>query len=539
MKTILTKKWLMALMLMLIPLVSVAQSYTVEYDDMAVEQVIRDLRQKTGYEFVYQKQVIKDVPNITAKVKNQSLSNTLAAIFNADNGLGYEIIGKSVVVKKVEVAATGKATISGTVVDPKGDPLPFATVRVLDSNENAVTDASGHFSITLAKRKVATLEFTYLGFKSVQRTYHPVKNMNMERIEMLEDESMLQDVVITGYQVLDKRSLTSAVTSVKMDDLARADMSSLDQMLEGKIPDLMVSTNSAEAGVAPKIRIRGTSTLVGNREPLWVVDGIIVRDPVAISAEELNDPDYVNRIGNAIAGINPQDIDRIDVLKDAAATAIYGSKAANGVIVVTTKRGYEGKPQVSYNTNLTVKLRPHYTDHSVDVMSSKERIQFSRELFDSHYQFPGSMTMVGYEKLANQLYNKQISFSEFQAGVAAAEAQNTDWFDHLTQNSLSQQHTVSLSGGSEKSRYYASLGYTRDNDVVKVNKNDRYTFSLNIDNTFSKILKASFTFNGYHANRDYYQEEIAPLQYAYQTSRAIPAYEANGDYSYYDRRAGG
>ena len=148
---------------------------------------------------------------------------------------------------------------------------------------------------------------------------------------------------------------------------------------------MLVSNNSGEIGVAPKIRIRGTSTLVGNREPLWVVDGVVVKDPVDISPDELNDPDYVNRIGNAISGINPQDIDRIDVLKDAAATAIYGTKAANGVIVITTKHGFEGKPRISYNATVNYKCRPRYTDCSVDVMNSKERIQFSRELLADHY----------------------------------------------------------------------------------------------------------------------------------------------------------
>ena len=130
------------------------------------------------------------------------------------------------------------------------------------------------------------------------------KNAKEMHIVMHDDASSLKEVVVTGYQVLDKRSLTSAVTSVKMEDLQRADMSSLDQMLEGKVPDLLVSNNSAEVGVAPKIRIRGTSTLIGNREPLWVVDGIVVTDPVQVSPEELNDPDYVNRIGNAISGIS-------------------------------------------------------------------------------------------------------------------------------------------------------------------------------------------------------------------------------------------
>ena len=112
------------------------------------------------------------------------------------------------------------------------------------------------------------------------------------------------------------------------------------------------------------------SSIIGNREPLWVVDGIVVNDPVPISAEDLNDPDYVNRIGNAIAGLNPQDIERLDVLKDASATALYGTKAANGVIVITTKRGREGKPQIRYNNTFTWKRRPHYSDKSVDVTTA-------------------------------------------------------------------------------------------------------------------------------------------------------------------------
>lgn len=275
---------------------------------------------------------------------------------------------------------------------------------------------------------------------------------------------------------------------------------------------------------------------MGNREPLWVVDGIVVKDPVAISPEELNDPDYVNRIGNAIAGINPQDIERIDVLKDAAATAIYGTKAANGVIVVTTKRGYEGRPQISYTFSANMKLRPHYSDKSVDVMNSKERIQFSRELYRDQYEYPLSMTTVGYEDALIKLYNGTYTYQQFVEAVSAAEVQNTDWFDILTHNALSTQHTATVSGGSAKSRYYASVGYNKDNDVVRVNNNSRYTYSLNVDNTFSKKFSASVTFNGYSSRRNYYQDETAPLQYAYTTSRTIPAYTPSGELTYYTRR---
>lgn len=279
------------------------------------------------------------------------------------------------------VSAQGGKVITGRVMDETNGPLPGVSVTC--GSNRAVTDVNGNFNISLSANHGAYLVFSYIGMQ--QKVKISSKNNHHMQIVMHDDASSLDEVVVTGYQVLDKRSLTSAVTSVKAEDVLRSDVSSIDQMLEGKVPDLLVSNNSGEIGVAPKIRIRGTSTLVGNREPLWVVDGVVVKDPVDISPDELNDPDYVNRIGNAISGINPQDIDRIDVLKDAAATAIYGTKAANGVIVITTKHGFEGKTRIFYNATVNYKRRPRYTDGSVDVMNSKERIQFSRELLADHY----------------------------------------------------------------------------------------------------------------------------------------------------------
>ena len=258
-------------------------------------------------------------------------------------------------------------------------------------------------------------------------------------------------------------------------------------MLEGRISGMTLVSGSGEVGVAPKIRIRGTSTLIGNREPLWVVDGIIVQDPVPISAEELNDPDYINRIGNAIAGLNPQDIERLDVLKDAAATALYGTKAANGVIVITTKKGRMGAPIINYNMTTTFRQRPRYSDRKIELMNSKERIQFSRELNEQHYVFSGHFNYVGYEGLLNDLYNGKINDTQFAEKVAYLETLNTDWFKLLTDDSFSHQHTVSISGGSNETRYYASIGYSRDNDVLKGNYNERYTSSLNLESTLSLI----------------------------------------------------
>lgn len=529
----------LAFLLTLLPAPVSAQSYSLSYKDEPITQVLRDLKKRTGYEFVYQKQLLEDVPAITCDCKNLSLNQLLGRILRDKAGLDYEIVGETIVLKPrgtnmlMPKQGAKRQAVKGIITDDKGYPLAHATVKIKGSNTGTTTDSEGKFTLWVSAPKV-TLEVSYLGYNTEQKTISAPYTQEHKFI-MHEDHKSLDEVVITGYQVLDKRSLTSAVTSVKMEDLDRTDFNSLDQMLLGKVPDLLVSNNSFEVGVSPKIRIRGTSTLVGNREPVWVVDGIVVHDPVEIAPEELNDPDFVNRVGNAIAGLNPQDIERIDVLKDAAATAIYGTQAANGVIVVTTKRGYEGKPVVSYNVSANMKLRPRYSDRSVNMMNSKERVQFSRELYQGHYSYPINMSTVGYEKALDDLYSGQINFSQFQQEVTAAETQNTDWFDLLTQNSLSMQHTASLSGGSSKSRYYASLGYNNENDVIKVNGNERYTFSMNIDNTFSKLLTASLTFNAYHTNRSYYQDEIAPLNYAYTTSRVIPAYDADGNYYYYNR----
>lgn len=171
---------------------------------------------------------------------------------------------------------TGKI-VKGKVVDENHDPLPGVSVKCGNNRMGTYTNADGEFVFTLPENHVSYLTFSYIGMQE-QKVKLSAKNSNHMQIVMHEDAGVIDEVVVTGYQVLDKRSLTSAVTSVKMDELKRADMSSLDQMLEGKIADLMVTNNSAEVGVAPKIRIRGTSTLIGNREPLWVVDGIVVSD---------------------------------------------------------------------------------------------------------------------------------------------------------------------------------------------------------------------------------------------------------------------
>ena len=157
-------------------------------------------------------------------------------------------------------------------------------------------------------------------------------------VTLEEETASLDEVVITGYQQIDKRKNTSAVQTLRMDEIKVPGVTRIDQLLEGHVPGMTFMQNSGQVGAAPKLRVRGTSTVLGNQEPVWVLDGIILRDPVNVSPSQANNLDFVNLVGNAISGINPNDIERIDILKDASATALYGAKAANGVIVITTKK---------------------------------------------------------------------------------------------------------------------------------------------------------------------------------------------------------
>ncbi|MDE5636000.1 MAG: SusC/RagA family TonB-linked outer membrane protein, partial [Muribaculaceae bacterium] len=519
---------------LLVPLAMLARNYNLDFNGDSPEAAFQIIRNATGYEFVYNKSILGDVAqrSITGSCHDMDINQILDYVVGEQLGLGYEIVDQSIVLSKQPAQKAAGSLITGRVTDTSGEPLPGATVRLKNAPKViTTTDLDGNFQIRTNANTGNAITVTYIGMKSKDVNY------SGKRLDIVleNDFNMLNDVVVTGYQVIDKRASTSAITSIKAEDILRADAISIDQMLEGQIPDMMYVSNSGEANAAPKIRIRGTSSIIGNREPLWVVDGIVVNDPVEISAEDLNDPDYVNRIGNAIAGLNPQDIERLDVLKDASATALYGTKAANGVIVITTKRGKEGKPTIRYNNNFTWKRRPRYTDSSVDVMSSLERIQLSRELFNDHYEYNDNASMVGYEGLMQQLYTGKITDAQFAEQIRALETMNTDWFDLLTHDSFSQQHTVSLSGGGERGTYYASLGYVDNDDVVKGTKNKRYSAVVNLDINFAPWLQGAFGVKGNVSDRDYYMESIAPVEYAYSTSRAIPAYEADGEYAYYGK----
>ena len=497
-------------------------------------KVIENIRQQIPYEFVFNSEDVRSLNNITLSLKEVTLQQALDALLEG-SGMEYVIEQKTVVIKKKVNSPSEKSKsilLKGFVTDRQKHPLPGVTVKLADMMLGTSTNHKGYFSIQLPLER-GTLEFSFIGYVS-QKVNFTERMTDTLRIVMEELIVGMEEVVVTGYQKVDKRRSTSAITSVKASDVLVPGMSSIDQALEGRIPELMLITNSGEVGATPRIRVRGTSTLIGNREPLWVLDGFIMHDPVNVSVEDLNNPDYINIVGNAIAGINPQDIDRIDVLKDASATALYGTKAANGVIVVTTKKGSIGPARFSYNHTSKLTRRPRYSDRSINLMDSRERVQFGKELSDLHYQFPSNMPKVGYEGALYRYYSGLTDYAGFKQEVLRYETVNTDWFDILTQDAYSHDHTFGVSGGSESMRYYVSLGANFEDGVSKTTKTERYTAMVNLDINFSPKIRANFSLNGNIQRKNHLMPDIDAMDYAYNTSRAIPCYDEDGSLFYYD-----
>ena len=505
--------------------------------DLSVEnkslvEVMDLLKEKTGYSFVYSASDVEDVRGLTHNFKDMTVEEILDVLLK-DTGLSYKIEDDLIILKKIPTVAaqTQRRVVKGVVLgETERDTLPGVNVMVKGTTSGVTTDIHGKFSIAIPDGEV-TLVFSFVGKKTQE-----VKYTGQEFVRvMLEDEAQeLEEVTVNaGYLQIDKRQVTSAIQVIKMDDIMAPGISTLDEMLEGAVPGMTFMQNSGQVGATPRLRIRGTSTVLGSQEPLWVVDGIIVEEPVNLDASQLNDLDFVNLLGNAISGLNPSDIEEISVLKDAAATALYGTQAANGVIVITTRKGKAGPPRVTYGFSGTYSRRTRYGDKEINVMNSAERVDFSRDLIAKRMTYPSSgLVWTGYEAAYEAYRNGQLSFEEFNAEVERYETMNTDWLDLLMRDAFSHNHTLSFSGGSENATYYTSIGYTKENGTLRKEDGERYTANTNVTLRFNRF-SGQFKLSGYIRDDYHTPSEVGLTDYAYNASRAIEAFNEDGSLYYY------
>jgi TonB-linked SusC/RagA family outer membrane protein len=362
--------------------------------------------------------------------------------------------------------------LSGTVSDKEGMPIPGANLTVANTTKGAVSDFDGIFIIDIKSGDV--LNISYIGYVSQSIT---ISNQKELKIVLLEDAAQLDEVVVVGYGTRKKSHLTGAIAKIGGDDVAAVQAARVDEALAGKLPGVQIQNQSGEPGADLKIQIRAGSSLSSNSDPLIVVDGF----PIS---------------GN-LATVNPNDIESLEVLKDAASAAIYGSLGANGVILVTTKKGKTGKLNFSYNAYTSTSRK-----YVKDIEMLKTAGEWASELQTDAYD----------------LSNTDPGLLQYRLDAYANAPDVVSMEDWLFQSGNSTSHDFSVSGGSENIKAFASLGYLNTDGIVKGQGYERYNGRMNIDANLNDKFKAGLSMNGFYGNQDIVPWEMRDLLRAYSIS---------------------
>lgn len=430
------------------------------------------------------------------------------------------------------IADDDKQPLIGVSVYVSADDLKKAGSSLMSLG--VVTDIDGNFSISVPSG-VKKLQCSYIGYTTLQIELKP--GQSHYNVALQPSSTMLNDVVVTGYQTVERRKLTAAVAKIDISEERIGTVKSIDQALSGQIAGLSAVTTSGAPGSPVKIRIRGTSSLNGTQDPLWVLDGIPLEGTDIPSMESLKNIDDVQQ--SSIAGLNPADIADITVLKDAAATAIYGARAANGVIVITTKNGKAGKTKINFSTRLT--WSPQQNIDRLNLLNASEKVDLELQLMKSNYAMNADKGEV-YRILKR--YNAIDAFQKNGWDALSKEAQNdinalrlinTDWNDILLQDAFSQEYNLSLSGGNEKATYYTSLGYSKEQGNIPNVSSDRLNLVMKANYKVNHILKfGASVFANRRKNSSYLATDgfTNPMFYARIANPYLTPYDKDGNYVY-------
>lgn len=448
-------------------------------------------------------------------------------------------------------------TVRGRITNTAGRPLEGVSVLVQGTNNGTSTNVQGQFELRGVDEN-ATLAISYVGFEPQEiRLTRGMLNLT---ISLQEGTGNLEDVVVTGFQQINKKNFSGASVRLRAQDIKMDGVIDVSRMLEGRAAGVSVQNVSGTFGTAPKVRIRGATSINGDNKPLWVVDGVVLEDIVNISNDQLSSGDPTTLLGSAVAGLNANDIESFDILKDAAAAALYGARAMNGVVVITTKRGRAGKTLVTYTGNFTSQLKPVYGEYNI--MNSAQQMSVLGELerkgmltsdilsrsdigvFGKMYDYIQTPDAGGNFRLANTPEARK----EFLLRYARA---NTDWFGLLFRNNLQQEHSISVSSGTDRSQSYLSTSFYSDNGWTIADNVKRYTINFRNNYRFSDKLSAGiYTIGSVRQqkapgalarnsnpvegkfDRDF---DINPFSYSLNTSRTLTAYDENGQPEYFRR----
>ncbi|MBR1932418.1 MAG: SusC/RagA family TonB-linked outer membrane protein [Prevotella sp.] len=500
--------------------------------------VFRQLEHQTSYKVMY---VAEDVSGMTAtlNLRTTDIGEAMSQIIGP-HPLEFTIDKQFITVTRAGKVPKEGRTVQGTVVDQNGEPLLGATVIVQGTKTGTTTNLNGQFKIHVPQGK--KLVVSYLGMETQTLTPKPTMRIT------LHENTVLNEVVVTGMQKVDKRLFTGSSAKIDAEGTKIDGMADISRSLEGRAAGVSVQNVSGTFGTAPKIRVRGATSIYGSSKPLWVVDGVIMEDVVDVSADELSSGDANTLISSAIAGLNSDDIESFEILKDGSATSIYGARAMAGVIVVTTKKGKAGQAHISYTGEYTMRLKPSYREFNI--MNSWDQMGVYQELEQKGYLNYASTANASESGVYGKMYQLLSEYDEQTNQFALentweaknqylrqAQSRNTDWFDLLFSNAIQHTHSISVSSGTEKVQNYVSAsimsdpGWTRQSEVQRYTANLNTTYRILSNLTANVISNASYrkqTAPGTlsrqtdpvsgEVNRSF---DINPYSYALNTSRTL------------------
>ena len=375
--------------------------------------------------------------------------------------------------------------VSGTVKDDTGETIPGATILELNSSNGVVTDIDGNFSISVSGSE-AVLRISFLGYETQEIT---VGARSVIDVTLATDLQELEEVVVVGYGTVRKSDLTGAVSSVELSENEAREFSTVDQILQGRAAGVQVTQNAGSPGSGISVRIRGTNSLRGNNEPLYVVDGVIISS----AGEDVNPAGGVGNSGqevqNGLNGLNPRDIESIEVLKDASATAIYGSRGANGVVLITTKKGLSGERKINLFLNSGVRMME---DQRYDVLSG---VDFAR--------YQNEVQTMNYNSARYSIEGDNVYPILSDGSLASTPAVLHDWQDEIYQMTEHYNFGGSVSGGDSDGSYYLSFGYTDQKGLVENSRFQSGDIRYNFDKKITEKLKVDARFSGFYSNLDF------------------------------------
>ena len=483
-----------------------------------------EIQKQTKMNFVFNADQLKDIGKIDLTAKNESIISLLDRILTPIS-FTYVIEGTTIVIVRKEQNLRQEQdpkmiTVKGKVTDTEGNTLIGATIRIKGTSIGTATDVNGEYQLSVPSDQQELL-VTYMGYIDQVVKINKRTNIN---IILQEDHKEMDEVVVTGYQSVRRERLTGSTKTITAREMEGKGLTSVEEALSSTIAGLnMIS--SGRPGQDAKIQIRGINSLNGSTEPIWIVDGMPMQGEIPdikIGSTDLQSTIFTSGIGN----LSPNDIKSITVLKDAAATAIYGARAANGVIVIETKQRLVGKTRFNFSLNYGITERPV---NNIQMMNTAQKIQFEREFATDEASWlyrPGRIM-----EIINMKEMGSYTEAEAEAKIAALAKIDTDWFKEIFRTAITQQYNFSMSGGSEKTQHYTSVNYLTENGTIPDNTYYRLGMTNKITHSPTEKIRINGGLSVTYKKDKMTASLVNPLEYAIYANPYERLYNPDGSYA--------